>query len=60
MYEPGTTVPRAMLDPRLVTRPDTWCRQCPLCPLVTQGGRPGCDAHLQVVHGMRRIGGDAS
>lgn len=56
MSEGPSAAPACMLNPELaaqVAERDGWEWRCPvpLCKTVTQGGKPGLDAHLQVVHG---------
>lgn len=43
-------VPAIMLDPSKLARGDRWTHRCSYCPVTTQGGRNGLNAHLLVCH----------
>lgn len=49
MKQRGEPAP-AQLDPKALPDGDFWAWTCPVCCLVTQGGRAGLGAHMAVVH----------
>ena len=48
------SVPAVMTDPARLPKGQHWHRSCPLCPTRTQGGQAGLNAHLAVVHQIRK------
>ena len=46
---PSLPVP-AQMDPSKLAPWDTWTHQCSLCPVVTQGGTGGWEAHMAWIH----------
>lgn len=51
-------LPSVMHNPAHLAPGDSWRHQCPLCPLVTQGGIVGLELHFAVVH-SEPLGGQA-